>query len=286
MSGRLVSWLIVAIVPVVACGAGSAPDASEPAPTTTAVATTSAPSSDPVSDVAATTTSAAMAGVWYGGLLAVGDCFDDTFDADGDYVYTGEPLIVPCVEPHDNEVIGIHFLADGVYPGSELLEEEGDELCAGHINDVVGVDWSVGPLAYFWIWPEEDEWQAGGREIVCALYLPDHKVRGSMRGSGTSARPVEIPDHVPVPADAVFQRVSDTEEGDRVGMFAVDGNLDEVGAATLAAAADAGLELRLDGRTGSLLLFRYGVEGVEYTIAIHSQAEGADWWIYYPPPDS
>jgi hypothetical protein len=227
-----------------------------------------------------------MTGVWYGGLLAVGDCFDDTFDVDGDYVYTGEPLIVPCVEPHDNEVTGIHFVADGVYPGSESLEEEGEELCAGHFSDVVGVDWSVGPLASFWIWPGEDEWEAGGREIVCALYLPDHKIRGSMRGSGTSARPAEIPNHVPVPAKGVFQRVSDTEEGDRVGMFAVDGSLDEVGAATLAAAADSGLELRLDGRTASLLLFRYAVDGVEYTIAIHGQDEGADWWIYYPPPDS
>lgn len=285
MSGRLVSWLIALSVPVVACGGGATPDVSE-APTTTSLVSTSVAPSTAVGDIATTTTSIDMTGVWYGGLLAVGDCFDDTFDVDGDYVYTGEPLIVPCVEPHDNEVTGIHLADDGAYPGSESLEEEGEELCAGHFSDVVGVDWSVGPLASFWIWPGEDEWEAGGREIVCALYLPDHKIRGSMRGSGTSARPVEIPDHAPVPADAVFQRVSDTEEGDRVGMFAVDASLDEVGAASLAAAADSGLDLRLDGRTASLLLFRYLVDGVEYTIAIHGQEEGADWWIYYPPPES
>jgi hypothetical protein len=286
VSGRLVSWLIVLIVPIVACGGGSAPDASEPAPTTTSVASTSVSPSTAVADIATTTTSTEMMGVWYGGLLAVGDCFDDTIDADGDYVYTGEPLIVPCVEPHDNEVIGVHLMAEGTYPGSEALEEEGDELCPETFVDVVGVEWSESPLSDFWIWPGEDEWGAGGREIVCAVYLSDHKIRGSVQASGTSARPAEIPDHVPVPAEAVFQRVSDTEEGERVGMFAVDGSLDEIGAATVAAAADSGLELRLDGRTASLLLFRYAVEGVEYTIAIHGKDDGADWWIYYPPPDS
>jgi hypothetical protein len=52
-----------------------------------------------------------------------------------------------------------------------------------------------------------------------------------------------------------------------VGVLAVARSLDDVGAATLAAAADSGLELRLDGRTASLLLFRYVVDGVEYTIA-------------------
>lgn len=284
MSARVVSASIGLLITVAACAGGSVPDVSEPAPTTTEMTSTPAPPSTTAPGVTSTTSPTATSGGWYGGLLAVGDCFDDTIDADGDYVYTGEPLIVPCDEPHDNEVIGIHLMAEGAYPGSESLDDEGDEFCAETFPDAIGGEWSDSPLRELWIWPEEDEWQAGGREIVCGVYLPDHKIRGSMQASGTSARPAEIPDHVPIPADAVFQRVSDTEEGDRVGMFAVDGSLDEVGAATLAAAAGPGLELRLDARTESLILFRYQVNGVEYTVAVHDRDGGADWWIYYPPP--
>jgi hypothetical protein len=175
-----------------ACGGSSSSNTANPASTsTTAIAATSGPSTTRAPEATSTIDSSGTEGEWYGGHLGVGDCFDDTIDANGEYVYTGVPLIVPCAEPHDNEVFEVFQLAEGAYPGSDALGEQGEALCVGAFTDFVGVDWSVSPLDYLWIWPEEDEWDAGGHEIICSVYLPDHKIRGTMEGSGMSARPAE-----------------------------------------------------------------------------------------------
>jgi len=192
MSGHVPSWLVVLMLGMAACGGSSSPNAADPASTsTTATAATSAPSTTRAPEATTTIDSSGTEGEWYGGLLDVGDCFDDTIDADGEYVYTGVPLSVPCDEPHDNEVYAVFQMAEGEYPGSDAFGEQGEELCDEAFTDFVGVDWSVSPLSYLWIWPEEDEWDAGGHEVVCAVYLPDHKIRGTMEDSGMSARPAE-----------------------------------------------------------------------------------------------
>jgi len=287
MRSKTRSWLLLSVLLFAACGGVASTETTEPAPRSTTMAPSSAPTTLAPRDATTTTSSnASAAGEWYGGLLAIGDCFDDTIDADGEYVYTGEPLIVACAEPHHNEVIAVFEIGDDAYPGTDALGERGEELCDDAFAGFVGVEWSDGPLQSLWIWPEEDEWEAGGREVVCAVYLPDHGLRGSMEAVGTSVRPAEMPDHAPVPADAVFLRISETEEGDQVAMFTATGGLDEVGAATLASAAESGLELRLDGQTESLMLLRYSTGDVEYTIAIHGQEASAEWWFYYPEPVS
>ncbi len=55
-------------------------------------------------------------------------CFDDAWDADGNFDFATLPLIVPCDVPHDNEVVVIVPMGDGDFPSGDL-EPLAVELC-------------------------------------------------------------------------------------------------------------------------------------------------------------
>jgi hypothetical protein len=112
--------------------------------------------------------------------LPVGTCFDD--QAEGEITSVPE---VDCDEPHDNEVFAlIDYTETDVYPGSDQMSEIGTNLCIDQFEAYVGLDYASSELAVFSIYPTEESWADGDRELICSLYDADlDKLTGSMEGA-------------------------------------------------------------------------------------------------------
>lgn len=113
--------------------------------------------------------------------LQVGDCFND--EAVATEVVTQVP-VVPCSEPHDNEVFFEFSMTDAVFPGNEQAVAAGGLRCVDEFATYVGVAYADSELDLFPITPTADSWSNGDRVVYCALYAVDlSKLTGTMRGA-------------------------------------------------------------------------------------------------------
>lgn len=114
--------------------------------------------------------------------LEVGTCFND---ADSTATELSEVPIVDCSEPHDNEVYHLFDLPDGDYPGEAAVSTAANEGCLDAFAGYVGTAYLDSELDYFPLTPTSGSWDAGDREVVCALYdLTLAQLTGSMQGAG------------------------------------------------------------------------------------------------------
>jgi hypothetical protein len=113
--------------------------------------------------------------------LDVGTCFDDpeTFEQVEDVP------IVECAEPHDNEVIANEDLTGSDYPGQEQVENRASQICYDHFAPYVGIAYEESIYDIGWLFPTEETWAAGDREVICFAYDLDFaKITGSINGIG------------------------------------------------------------------------------------------------------
>ncbi|MDK1291936.1 MAG: septum formation family protein [Actinomycetota bacterium] len=113
--------------------------------------------------------------------LDVGTCFDDpeTFDQVEDVP------IVDCDEPHDNEVIANVELTGGDYPGQDQVENRATQICYDNFSDYVGISYEESIYDIGWLFPTEETWDAGDREVICFAYHLDFaKITGLINGIG------------------------------------------------------------------------------------------------------
>ncbi|HUG07934.1 MAG TPA: septum formation family protein [Acidimicrobiia bacterium] len=283
---RLGGLLLATAILGAACGGM----AEEPSTTATDIdtdrtqASTAAPTTAlPTTDSA---TPAGSAPVWFGDHISVDDCFDDTYDEDGEWYFAEMPVFVDCEVLHDNEAYHVFTIDDGTgsFPGDEAFDDLAAELCRAELATFLGADPDRGGIDWWWGWPLEEQWDAGARQAFCAAYLPDAHMIGSMRGVETGFRPAELPAVAPVPAGAVYDDLSFSEDGDRVASFLMPpSTLEEAIEAALAAATEAGLTPTGAGRSGSVFVFRFEAEGVTYPVTVYEQTDGEiEWWLYFP----
>ena len=107
--------------------------------------------------------------------LAVGDCF---LELDGNEV----PL-VPCDEPHDNEVFHLHDIEATERPSDEEMTTIVEQECHPAFESYVGTAYASSELYIRTLKPSEDTWSQGDRELVCILYDPDGQITGSAAGT-------------------------------------------------------------------------------------------------------
>ena len=114
--------------------------------------------------------------------LAEGDCYDDPADSDA----VARVPSVTCSQSHDNEVFAIiDYPAEGSdYPGLSEVTEYASEQCQGDLfSDFVGTDYLDSRYYVTTLYPTEETWAGGDREVVCALYDQDGQITGSVAGS-------------------------------------------------------------------------------------------------------
>ena len=113
--------------------------------------------------------------------LEVGDCLP--------YVdYTGEDTIfelpvVPCDQPHTDEVYFIYEVDDQTFPGESALLDEAWDGCLAQFEGFVGVPYEQSELDFSSYQPTKASWtRAGDRAIQCIAYSYDD-VTGTLRGA-------------------------------------------------------------------------------------------------------
>ncbi|MCK2027869.1 DUF2510 domain-containing protein [Microbacterium sp. SSW1-47] len=113
--------------------------------------------------------------------LEVGDCLP--------YVdYTGEDTIfelpvVPCDQPHTDEVYFIYEVDDQTFPGESALLDEAWDGCLAQFEGFVGVPYEQSELDFYSYQPTKASWtRAGDRAIQCIAYSYDD-VTGTLRGA-------------------------------------------------------------------------------------------------------
>lgn len=102
--------------------------------------------------------------------LRVGDCFDDQDDDSPD----GFP-VVPCDQPHDNEVFFAFVVPGDDFPGQDALADQAAARCRdAPFTDYVGVSIDASVLRVFYVLPSQETWDRfDDRTLVCALYDED-----------------------------------------------------------------------------------------------------------------
>jgi hypothetical protein len=111
--------------------------------------------------------------------VRVGDCLDM---ATGEVVETVP--VVPCDEPHSDEVFHDFAVADGEFPGDDELASAAEDGCIAAFDSFVGVAYADSVLSVGWYVPTEDSWTyLDDRLITCVIADPAGAVVGSLAGA-------------------------------------------------------------------------------------------------------
>jgi tricorn protease-like protein len=112
--------------------------------------------------------SPSVTGTWFDGLVA-GVCFDSPIDAGGRFDFSVPAPVVPCDGPHGNEVVARQPLGGDAFPSSDLPALS-EATCAPEYTAFVGRPIETTSLAPFTVWPDETDWAAGVRDVLCVVY--------------------------------------------------------------------------------------------------------------------
>lgn len=131
--------------------------------------------------------------------LEVGDCLDPGGDVSGEI---SDIPIVPCGQPHTQEVFGVVTHPDDDYPGATEVAAYADGACLTEMQESLGLGLDDG-LFFSYMLPTFDGWNAegevGDRQIVCVLVFPDRDavngsvVAGTADIERTAPRPPQDP---------------------------------------------------------------------------------------------
>jgi hypothetical protein len=97
--------------------------------------------------------------------FVVGDCITGLSDSGTIESATG----VPCSDKHEYEVYSETFLSDDSQTVPADIEAQADEYCYGQFSSFVGLDYESSKLDFTYIYPTEESWAGGDREITCMI---------------------------------------------------------------------------------------------------------------------
>jgi hypothetical protein len=107
----------------------------------------------------------------------------------GDRVDPSAIRTAACADPHRGEVVGIHAISassDGSrFPGLSTVESTAMDRCPPLFAEYVGIGYDASRLEMFYIYPSEDTWNRGDRQIACIVTGPGgEELTGSVAGTG------------------------------------------------------------------------------------------------------
>lgn len=114
--------------------------------------------------------------------IAAGDCLNDASES-GD---VSTVPVVDCEKPHDSEVYAVIVMADGDFPGDKAVVQQAADGCRAEFESFVGVPAAESRYMFNALYPTEESWNGGDREILCRVALITdgqvEKVTGSLKG--------------------------------------------------------------------------------------------------------
>lgn len=103
------------------------------------------------------------------GRLDVGHCLA-TMPGDGE---VNRVTLVPCAEPHEAEVVGVHTFRADEWPGDQAVVDEATAACEMDTTQA-----AAGFVPVVWT-PSEAAWGQGDRLGLCLAWLEKGAARGS-----------------------------------------------------------------------------------------------------------
>ena len=109
------------------------------------------------------------AGAWSVFDLRPGDCVGDVSDLRGD---VDEIPLVPCEEPHSQEVFAVVRHPEDAYPGAGAVATFADRACLTALDAELDLSIDDG-IAFSYLLPTFEGWNKNGdRNVVCVLVFP------------------------------------------------------------------------------------------------------------------
>jgi len=114
--------------------------------------------------------------------LRAGDCFDLR---DPNEEEIEDVQAKPCTEVHEFEMYYVGLLPDGEYPDEATFVGFLEEDCLPAFDEFVGISYEESQLDIYWLTPTAEAWDAGGRQLQCAVFHPTNdELTDSMQGFG------------------------------------------------------------------------------------------------------
>ncbi len=177
---------IIAVAAFVAAGCGSSPASPSAAALSSGPASPVAPSVAPTASPEPTPTPAPTDPPEYQATedLRVGDCYEPVEDVDDQTLLAA--IIVPCEQPHTNEVFGLGDLvgdADAPFPGPDSVDDDAIVLCDEAFEAYIGVALDNSRYSYVYYTPTEQSWAGGDRVVMCSVEDRGELIEGSVEGT-------------------------------------------------------------------------------------------------------
>ncbi|GGI47412.1 hypothetical protein BCL57_002109 [Agromyces flavus] len=111
--------------------------------------------------------------------LKVGDCLEMQ---EGEQVETVP--VVPCDQPHTDEVYHDFEIADGEFPGDAAVNTAAEEGCVAAFEPFVGLPYDSSELYVAWYVPTQESWEGiDDRMVSCTITDPSGPVTGTLEGA-------------------------------------------------------------------------------------------------------
>lgn len=118
--------------------------------------------------------------------LRLGDCVLALGLETEDVEQTQESVrVVPCEEPHIYEVFAVDpgAFSNLETPQTAVFNEQGDAYCYQSFPAFTGVSPETAQFTYTFLYPTQESWRRGDRELTCLLHYEDYGLwQGTARG--------------------------------------------------------------------------------------------------------
>ena len=95
--------------------------------------------------------------------------------------------VLSCAAPHQAEVFATFSLTGTSWPGSAAAQQEAGNGCASRIGGYLNPQLLTAGLSQQYVFPDQQDWQAGVRTVVCEVSSSSGPLTGSVRTPGGSS---------------------------------------------------------------------------------------------------
>lgn len=120
--------------------------------------------------------------------LQDGDCLDPDPELVGE---VDQVPVVPCDQPHAQEVFAAVDLDEQPYPGAEAVARQADGACLGALETSLGLSLADGYFVSYFL-PTFVGWngEPPDRRVICVLVFPDRETAIGSVAAGTASPPI------------------------------------------------------------------------------------------------
>ena len=164
-------WTIGVLLLIILAVASSTPSG----PVTPTTFPTASPTVEPTTEPPVTTApSTAISAT----ELQVGDCLNDLTNSTD----VSSLPSVDCAQPHQGEVFAVFDLPPGPYPGADGVDDLVSKGCNARLAEYSPGAPSDDAVGLFSVYPLEQNWERGDREVVCIAKATSGTTTGSIKG--------------------------------------------------------------------------------------------------------